>query len=369
MLWLWATICILQLTSSMIPVFCAMSLYKPLHITKIISETADVKTFVIESRGEAINYNAGQYLTFVFESNGHEIRRSYSLASSPVLNEPMAITVKRVENGEISRPLFDRAKEGDVLMTTGAGGFFVLPDQLSKDQQLFFLAAGSGIVPVYSLIKTALHTHSGVPVVLIYSNRSEKDTIWYNELKALQEKFAANFRIEFLFSLSPDLLRARLNQSLLQIVISQHAIAQTANILFYLCGPFPYMRMIEFELHTMGFPASQIRKEQFATIRPALRPQPPDTNPHAVEIRIGNELHRIIVQHPLTILEAAKRKGIVLPYSCETGKCGSCAATCLQGKVWMMYNEVLLNDDLQKGLVLTCSGFPVGGDVVLKFGS
>jgi ring-1,2-phenylacetyl-CoA epoxidase subunit PaaE len=344
-----------------------MFLYKPLHITKVIPETPDVKTFVIESREEAINYNAGQYLTFVFESNGHEIRRSYSLASSPVLNEPLAITVKRVQNGEVSRPLFDHAKEGDVLMTTGAGGFFVLPDQLSKDQQLFFLAAGSGIVPVYSLIKTALYTHPGVPVVLIYSNRSGEDTIWYEELKALQEKFKENFRIEFLFSMSADLLRARLNQSLLQILVGQHAIAQTANILFYLCGPFAYMRMIEIELQTMGFPISQIRKEQFATVRPVFRPQPPDTDPHTVEIRIGNELHRITVQYPLTILEAAKRKGIILPYSCEAGKCGSCAATCLQGKVWMMYNEVLLDDDLQKGLVLTCSGFPVGGNIVLKF--
>lgn len=344
-----------------------MSLYKSLHISKIIQETQDVKTFVLESRDESISYQAGQYLTFVFDNSGHEIRRSYSLASSPVLNEPMAITVKRVPNGEVSRPLIDHAKAGDVLMTTGAGGFFVLPDQLNNNQQLFFLAAGSGIVPVYSLIKTALHTHPYAQVVLIYSNRSEKDTIWYNELKALKEKFRENFRIEFLFSLSPDLLRARLNQTLLQILVKQHAIAEPAGMLFYLCGPFPYMRMIEFELQTMGFAASQIRKEQFATIRPAFRPQPPDTNPHSVEIRIGNELHNITVQHPLTILEAAKRKGITLPYSCEVGKCGNCAATCLHGKVWMMYNEVLMDNDLQKGLVLTCCGFPVGGDVVLKY--
>jgi ferredoxin-NADP reductase len=344
-----------------------MSLYKPLHISKIIQETPDVKTFVLQSRDEPINYHAGQYLTFVFDTGTQEVRRSYSLGSTPILQEPMAITVKRVPNGEVSRPLIDHAKEGDVLMTTGAGGFFVLPDQLNKNQQLFFLAAGSGIVPVYSLIKTVLHTHQHVQVVLIYSNRSEKDTIWYNELNALQEKFKANFRIEFLFSLSPDLLRARLNQTLLQTFVKQYAVTEAAGMLFYLCGPFPYMRMIEFELQTMGFAASQIRKEQFATIRPAFRPQPPDTHPHAVEIRINNKSHYLIVQHPLTILEAAKRKGIALPYSCEVGKCGNCAATCLQGKVWMMYNEVLMEDDLQKGLVLTCSGFPVGGEVVLKY--
>ena len=102
------------------------SLYKQLRIIGIKLETEDVKTFVLENMDETIPYKAGQYLTFVFEHGGEEIRRSYSLASSPVLNEPMAITLKRVQNGIISRPLFDHAKEGDTLLTTGAGGFFCI---------------------------------------------------------------------------------------------------------------------------------------------------------------------------------------------------------------------------------------------------
>ena len=80
----------------------------------------------------------------------------------------------------------------------------------------------------------------------------------------------------------------------------------------------------------------------------------------------GN-VHHLKVQYPHSILDTAKKNGIVLPYSCEAGKCGSCAATCIQGKVWMMYNEVLLNDEIRKGLVLTCSGYPVGGDVILSY--
>jgi len=340
------------------------SLYKQLRIASIKLETADVKTFTFES---ALPYAAGQYLTCVFERNGEEIRRSYSLASSPVLNEPLAITVKRVENGIVSRLLFDHAKEGDTLLTTGAGGFFVLPDKISHDQQLFFLAAGSGIVPVFSLIKTALHLYPDVHVVLIYSNRSAKTTIFHDELKALQQQFPHNFTIEFLFSMSADLAKARLNQILLQVLLQQYSKVPVENILFYTCGPFPYMRMIEIELLTMGFSASQIRKEQFNTIRPAVTLLPPDTEPHQVEIRIDSHVYHLTVQYPHTILDAAKKQHIVLPYSCEVGKCGSCAALCLQGKVWMKYNEVLLNDETRKGLVLTCSGFPIEGDVVLQF--
>lgn len=340
--------------------------YRPLRIIRIIPETQDVKTFVLDSGEADLPYKAGQYLTFVFSDKGNEVRRSYSLASAPVLNEPLAITVKRVQNGAISRPLFDHAKVGDTLFTTGAAGFFVLPETIAPQQQLFFLAAGSGIVPVFSLIKTALHTHKDLPVVLVYSNRSEHETIFYKELLALKQAFPHNFHLEFLFSLSADLARARLNQWLLQVLLEQYSLVHAGDILFYTCGPFSYMRMIEIELQTMGFPASQIRKEQFNTIRPAVKAEPPDTEPHKVEIKMGDEVHTLTVQYPHSILETAKKQGIVLPYSCEAGKCGSCAARCIKGNVWMMYNEVLLNDEIRKGLVLTCSGYPVGGDVVLE---
>ncbi len=342
------------------------SLYKQFRIARIIEETQDVKTFVLESN-EALSYKAGQYLTFVFYINGNETRRSYSMASSPILQEPLSITVKRVQNGLVSRPLFDHAAPGDTLLTTGAAGFFVLPEKIAPDQQLFFLAAGSGIAPVYSLIKTVLHTQPGIKVVLIYSNRSERDTIYLNELRSLQSAFAANFQLEFLFSLSADLARARLNQLLLQSLLRQYSAVPADKMLFYLCGPFAYMRMIEIELQTMGYMIDQVRKEQFNTIKPVARLTPPDTDPHDVEIRINGDVHHLKVQYPQTILESAKKKGITLPYSCEAGRCGSCAATCIQGKVWMMYNEVLLNDEVRKGLVLTCSGFPIEGDVVLSF--
>ena len=343
------------------------SIYKQLHITRIVQETQDVKTFVLESKEAPIAYKAGQYLTFVFDIHGQETRRSYSIASAPVLKEQVCITVKRVQNGLVSRPLFDHAQPGDALLTTGAAGFFVLPETLTPGQQLFFMAAGSGIVPIFSLIKEALHTLPETKIVLVYSNQSEKNTIYFNELKALQANFGAHFQLEFLFSLSPDLARARLNQLLLQSLVQQYAVVPAGNMLFYLCGPFAYMRMIEIELQTMGFAGDQIRKEQFNTIKPAVRPMPPDTKPHEVEIRINGSVHHLTVQYPLTILEAAKRQNIALPYSCEAGKCGSCAATCVEGKVWMMYNEVLLNDEIRKGMVLTCSGFPVEGNVILQF--
>ncbi len=136
-------------------------------------QVKDFKTFVFEE-DHGIVYKAGQYLTLVRHAHGEDIRRSYSITSSPVLNEPLSIGVKRVENGFFSRILVDTATAGDELITIGAGGLFILPDNIENYKQVFFFAAGSGITPVYSLIKTLLHAHTHTNVVLIYSNTSQQ---------------------------------------------------------------------------------------------------------------------------------------------------------------------------------------------------
>src|SRR4051812_37151431 len=120
-----------------------MGLYKTLQVTSIKTETADCRTFLLEPLNkDVLQYKAGQFLTFVFTKLTGEERRSYSISSAPALQEPLSITIKRLENGEYSRQLFDYAKEGDVLRTTGAAGFFVLPDDVNAYREFFFLAAG-----------------------------------------------------------------------------------------------------------------------------------------------------------------------------------------------------------------------------------
>jgi ring-1,2-phenylacetyl-CoA epoxidase subunit PaaE len=338
--------------------------FKRVAIKQILTETSDVKTIVLDGD---IHYMAGQYLTFTFNKKEKEIRRSYSMSSAPVLNEPLSITIQRIPNGEVSRILFDNSKVGDVLLTTGAAGFFTLPEDLENENQLVFLAAGSGIVPVFSLLKTALHLYPSISILLIYSNRSVKETIFYKLLEGLRQKYEKNFSINYLFSTARDLLTARLNKSLLETLIKQHAKVSLDKMLFYLCGPFAYMRMIEIELQTLRVPQANVRKEHFDSKKPAVKSLPPDRRQHVVEIRINNYSHQLSVQYPVSILQEAKRNGVVLPYSCEVGKCGSCAAICIKGKVWMMYNEVLTEEEIKKGYVLTCNSFPVEGDVILSF--
>lgn len=345
-----------------------MSLYKTLRITGIKSETADCKTFFLAPvTNEPVVYKPGQFLTLVFPKRDTEERRSYSISSTPVLHEPLSITVKKIDNGEYSRKLLYNTAVGDELLTIGAGGFFTLPHDMDVYKQVFFIAAGSGITPVFALLKTILHTQPLLQVVLIYSNRTKSTTIFYDELQQLAAKFPNNLRIEWLFSSAPNLARARLGKWLLGKLLQEYSTAPVADTLFYLCGPFDYMRMATIQLLEDGIPVHNIRKENFTYLLPLVKVEPPDKHTHNVEMHIEEAVHIIAVPYTQTILQAAKAAGITLPYSCQTGRCGSCAATCTTGKVWMSYNEVLLDEEIARGRVLTCVGHPVYGDVVLEW--
>ncbi|WP_017730883.1 ferredoxin--NADP reductase [Nafulsella turpanensis] len=344
-----------------------MSLFTRLIISKINEEVNGVKTFSFEGEeARKISYQAGQYLTFVLPTNAGEIRRSYSLTSSPATGEPLSVAVKRIENGVFSRYLAEEAKVGDELLTTGAAGFFTFPGDFAGYKQLFFFAAGSGITPIYSLTKTALLTHPEKKVVLVYSNRTEESTLFLKELQALEKKFPDQLSIEFLYSTSPDLYRARLHKDLLKTLVKAHSVAPMERSLFYLCGPENYMVMCGYGLYQLGVPDSNIRKETFTTAKVLPKLSPPDKEPHEVRLKLLGEEYHFIVQFPETIHRAAKKKGIILPYSCEVGRCGNCVARCKQGEVWMSYNEVLSEHELEAGLVLTCVGYPIGGDVELE---
>jgi ring-1,2-phenylacetyl-CoA epoxidase subunit PaaE len=336
-------------------------------ITSIREEATGIKTFSIASDdGSPIPYGPGQFITLVFTHHGKEERRSFSLSSSAVLNEPISFTIKRIDNGAYSRLLIDKAQVGDKLYTTGAAGLFTLPAILSA-KQVFFFAAGIGITPIFSLIKTLLQTNPGVHAVLIYSNRSKEDVVFYKELKDLAEKFPANFKIVFLYSTAFDLTRARLSKALLPVLLKENAIVPKNDLLFYVCGPFSYMRMVIISLEEQGIHDDQIRKENFNTNdRNIIKIEPPDRATHNAIIRYLGKDYSFPIVYPDTILRAAKKHGLSLPYSCEVGRCGSCAARCTVGKVWLSYNEVLMDTDLQQGSILTCVGHPVNGDVKIE---
>ena len=343
------------------------SIIKKVRVTKVIREIPDAKTFFLEqSDGTPFSYSAGQFLTLVFpKTSGKEDRRSYSFATAPETDPVPAITIKKVDNGEYSRKLLDYTKVGDEFLAIGPSGFFTLPANISEFEQLVFFAAGSGITPIIALIKSALSANFAAPITLIYSNHSERSAIFYQELIDLQKRNPNRFRIEFLFSTSANLTRARLGKWLLEQLLKEYIAVPFHKVLFFLCGPYDYMRMATIVLQTEGAPPENIRRENFAAIKPRFILEPSDKRAHSIRIQIGGRQYDFVSEYPDTILQSAKKAGIMLPYSCESGQCGTCVATCISGKTWMKNNEVLVDSEVEKGRTLTCTAFPIDGDVTL----
>jgi ferredoxin-NADP reductase len=341
--------------------------YAIVVVTAIREEVPGVKTFTVTfENGNNISYTSGQFITLVFNHHGKEERRSFSISTCMDLGEPLSFTVKRLDNGAYSRYLTDRVKVGDKLMTTGVAGLFTLPD-LKPYDQVFFFAAGIGITPVLSLLKSVLHSHPDKQVVLIYSNRAKEEVVYYNELRKLQADYGQRLQLELLYSTSFNLMRARLNKELVPLLVDEYQKTHLERSLFFICGPYDYMRMVIYALEELNATPAQIHKENFNTNnRHTLHAEPPDKDTHNVTIVQGGNRYTYELAYPETILQLAKRQGISLPYSCEVGRCGSCAALCTSGKAWLSYNEVLMESDLKKGLILTCVAHPVGGDITIK---
>ncbi|MFM8913220.1 MAG: 2Fe-2S iron-sulfur cluster-binding protein, partial [Flammeovirgaceae bacterium] len=200
--------------------------------------------------------------------------------------------------------------------------------------------------------------------ILIYSNRSAADTIFLNTLQQWQEEFP-QLTVEYFFSNNKNLRRARLGNLLLMDLYKQY-VTDAHTSIAYLCGPYDYMQMLEITLRTEGLAADRVRKEVFLSPVVSDELLPPDQEPHKVRIRYGSNTVELSVKYPTTILQAARKRNFELPFSCEAGRCGTCAATCTKGEVWMKVNEVLSDNEVGKGRVLTCTGYPVGGDVTIE---
>jgi len=312
-------------------------------------------TIVLRRRdGEPLEYKAGQFLTLLFLLGGRELRRSYSFSSTPGVDALPSITVKRVANGEISRWLIGRLRIGDVLQSLLPAGKFLLEERAGGT--VVFLAAGSGMVPVFSLIKRAI---AGIRLVLITQNRDEESIPFREEL----QRMADAGHLEWTSLLSGVAPVARLNNGLLQEMLKDIR----GDEHFYLCGPVGFMRMAVFTLRLLGVSDEQIRRENFTVEYVPPAPVLADTSPKQVVVRAGEQQYSFTVAWPSTILQAALDRGIALPYSCKGGVCSTCVAKCVKGRVRMSKNEVLTEKDLEAGLVLTCVGY-AETDVELELG-
>jgi 3-ketosteroid 9alpha-monooxygenase subunit B len=329
--------------------------YHALRVAKVVSETADARSFVLEvpePLRERFAYRAGQFLTFRVPVGGRRLVRCYSLASSPELGEGWKVTVKRVAGGRVSNWMNDSVREGDLLEVMGPAGRFCLT---GSGGELVLFGGGSGITPLISLLKTALAT-SRRPVRLLYANRDRDSIIFRAELEALEHRHGGRLRVVHRLDAEEGFADAA--------AVRRHTEGSSDGD-FYVCGPAPFMEVVEHGLRGVGIGPERVFIERFeyagdGTPRDTDVPVPAGGDGALARVRLDGQERAIVLLPGETIVEAARRAGLDPPTSCEEGYCACCMARLREGRGSMKANDVLTGAQLAEGWILTCQFVPDG---------
>ena len=347
-----------------------MSQFKNLKVKDVRKETTDTVSVAFEITSDLktdFTYKSGQYITIRTTNNGNELRRSYSLCSSPD-EEDYRIAVKKIVSGKMSSFLNDSLKAGDILeVMPPMGNFYIEPVKANR----VGFAAGSGITPIISMIKTTLLSQ-GV-FTLFYSNKTSESTIFKEELDALVKKYPDNFRLHYLYTretLQDPLFEGRITKEKCTELIKEN-IDLLRSDGFYICGPEEMIFGIADALKESGVGKDKIHYELFTTTTSAKeKPVQPDEYSGQSSVTVimdGDEIEFDLTGNGDSILDAAIEHGVDAPYSCKGAVCCTCKAQVIEGKVMMDMNYSLSDQEVEEGFILTCQAHPVSEKVVVDF--
>lgn len=340
--------------------------YHALKVRAVTEETHDAKSVVFEVPPELVEtfkYRPGQFLTLRLPVLGRHLPRCYSMSSAPTLDAHLRVTVKRVKEGRGSNWVCDHVRPGDTLEVMAPAGVFT-PAALQGD--FLLCAGGSGITPVFSILRSAL-AHGQGRIRLLYANRDERSVIFRDELNALAAAHPARLQvIHWLDSVQGV-------PSVAQLAELARAWAQAQA---FICGPGLFMDAMVSALDRAGMPAEQVHVERFVSLPDeedvaainAAAPAPAATVERAtVEMELDGELYTLEVGGTETLLDAALKAGINAPHSCQAGMCASCMCQVVEGDVHLRHNEVLDAKDLAKRWTLSCQALPSTERVRVRF--
>lgn len=344
--------------------------YHPLRVREVIEETHDTKSIVFDvpqALAEQFRYRPGQFLTLRLPIEGRYVPRCYSMSSAPALDDALRVTVKRVHQGRGSNWVCDKVRAGDMIELMPPSGLFS-PSNLGQD--FLLMAGGSGITPVFSILRTVLKQHIG-KVVLFYANRDERSVIFKRDLQQLAADYPERLQIvHWLDSIQGA-------PSLKQITAWARPWVASAGQAF-ICGPGLFMDAAQAALLQAGMPEGQVHVERFVSLpdeetlqqmqaQDAAHPVEAAVDEALVQLRLDGEEYEFTCSGTETILEAGLRAGINVPFSCQAGMCASCMCQVQDGTVHLRHNEVLDAKDLSKKWTLACQSIPTSEKLRVKF--
>ena len=339
--------------------------YLDFKIKEIVKITADAVNLVFDTLDQDLTYQSGQFITLIDEVNGVKIRRAYSLCSAPNIDKYPAVTVKRVVNGLMSNHINDTYQVGQKIKVMGAMGTFTTRFDRNQTRQLVLIGGGSGITPLYSIIKSTLNLEPKTKVLLIFANKSSADIIFKEELVKLSKQFK-NFNwiniLEQDDEITPADYLGRPTESMLHSIIEESNLSAQTH--FFICGPEAMMKIIKGGLEQFGIRSEQIQIENFL-------------GNHLIENFNGSsEVNLAILLDGITydlningdqpILDQALLAGIDMPYSCKSGFCTACRCKVLSGKVSVKEAAGLSEDEIAEGFALLCVGHALTPELKLS---
>jgi|SRR5579859_1134891 len=353
--------------------------YHELTVRKIVQETKDAISIVFEHPTSGkINYKSGQFLTLIATVQGKEVRRAYSLCSSPFIDEDLAVTVKRVDDGLLSNWLPENLKVGQKLKILEPMGQFTTEYSKDKKRHFIMFSGGSGITPMMSILKSVINQEPESICSLIYCNNDIDSIIFKNELDRLQTENEGRVHVIHVLLNAPMNWQGYvgfLNKEMLVKLFERIPDWGLEKTTYLMCGPEGMMKNVEMLLSDLHIPKEKVFKESFVsgTIDKEKKEETKaatasGNTAHEVTVRYDGQEYKFTVEPNRTILETALDQGIDLPYSCQSGLCTACRGRALSGRVKLDEEEGLSQSERAEGYVLTCVGHPVTDDVVIEIG-
>ena len=348
-----------------------MAQFHSLKIKSILRQTDKAVSITFEVPTDLKTeyaFTSGQYITLKTMIDTKEVRRDYSLSSSPQ-SESLTVTVKEIEGGVFSSHANTQLKTGDTLEVGSPNGRFLYETKKENRNTVVAFAAGSGITPIMSIARTILESETNTKFVLIYGNKSPKETIFHQEILDLQTRHSDRFNIQFVYSETDETgaLFGRIDAGIVNYAL-KNLIDIDAAQKFYLCGPEGMIHTVNSILTEKGVEASQILFELFTA---SAVESPSNTTikkgDSEITILVDEEETTFSMPQKQTILEAALSRDVDAPYSCQGGVCSSCICRVTEGSASMRQNNILTDNEVAEGLVLSCQAEPTSAKIKVDF--
>lgn len=346
-----------------------MQNFHKLPVKEIIRETRDAVTilfYIPENLKNEFRFIPGQYITIQKIVNGELLRRAYSISSSPKSKE-IRVTVKAIKDGKFSVFANTRLKEGDIIDVSIPEGKFILNTDSKHRKNYLGFAAGSGITPVLSMIKSVLETEKDSKFILVYGSKSDDQTIFKAKLDELSKSFPNNFEVNYVFSqkLSDYALSGRINKKIVSEITQKRYKELTFDEVF-ICGPEQMIDTVKGSLIDQNITSKNIHFELFSS-SPSKENIINPTGTTQITFILDEEEKTLEMKKEEVILNIALKNNLDAPYSCQGGICSSCLAKIVEGNAVMEKNKILDKKEIAEGLILTCQAHPTTSKIVIDF--